>query len=81
MLLYTDGITEGKTGAGAERLGIDGLQRLVSDHITARPGWQQRPDELLAEVISRAEALNGEELTDDVAMLLIGSRPRSAQAA
>lgn len=81
MLLYTDGITEGKIGPGAERLGIDGLQRLVSEHITARPSWQQRPDELLAEVISRAEALNGEELTDDVAMLLIGSRPRSGQAA
>jgi serine phosphatase RsbU (regulator of sigma subunit) len=81
MLLYTDGITEGKTGPGAERLSIDGLQRLVSEHIAAHPGWQQRPDELLAEVISRAEVLNGEELTDDVAMLLIGSRPRSAQAA
>jgi serine phosphatase RsbU (regulator of sigma subunit) len=81
MLLYTDGITEGKTGGGSERLGIDGLQQLVTEHIAAHPGWHQQPDELLAEVIARAEALNGGELADDVAMLLIGSRPRSAQAA
>jgi serine phosphatase RsbU (regulator of sigma subunit) len=81
MLLHTDGITEGKIGPGSERLGADGLQRLVAEHIAAHPGWQQRPNELLAEVIAKAEALNGEELTDDVAMLLIGSRPRSAQAA
>jgi serine phosphatase RsbU (regulator of sigma subunit) len=81
MLLYTDGITEGKTGGGSERLGIDGLQQLVTEHIAAHPGWHQQPDELLAEVIARAEALNDEELADDVAMLLIGSRPRSAQAA
>jgi serine phosphatase RsbU (regulator of sigma subunit) len=81
MLLHTDGITEGKIGAGSERLGTEGLQRLVAEHIAARPGWHQQPDELLAEVIARAEALNGGELADDVAMLLIGSRPRSAQAA
>jgi serine phosphatase RsbU (regulator of sigma subunit) len=81
MLLHTDGITEGKIGPGSERLGADRLQRLIAEHIAAHPGWQQQPDELLAEVIARAEALNGGELADDVAMLLIGSRPRSAQAA
>ena len=81
MLLYTDGITEGRTGHGSERLGTDGVQRLVTEHITAHPDWRRRPDELLAEVIARAEALNGEELTDDVAMLLIGSRARGSEAA
>jgi serine phosphatase RsbU (regulator of sigma subunit) len=81
MLLYTDGITEGRTGHGPERLGTDGLGQLVCEHIASHPGWRQQPDELLGELISRAEALNGEELADDVAMLLIGSRPRSATAA
>jgi serine phosphatase RsbU (regulator of sigma subunit) len=81
ILLYTDGITEGKTGEGSERLGIDGLQQLVAEHIAAHPGWRQQPDELLADVIAKAEALNSGELADDVAMLLIGSRPGITQAA
>jgi serine phosphatase RsbU (regulator of sigma subunit) len=80
MLLYTDGITEGKIGDGSERLGTGGLERLVTEHIASHPHWHERPDELLAVVIEQAEARNGGELTDDVAMLLIGSRPRSARA-
>jgi serine phosphatase RsbU (regulator of sigma subunit) len=80
MLLYTDGITEGKISDGSERLGTGGLEQLVTAHIAVHPHWHKRPDELLAVVIEKAEALNGGELTDDVAMLLIGSRPRSTQA-
>jgi serine phosphatase RsbU (regulator of sigma subunit) len=81
MLLYSDGISEGKIGDGPERLGTDGVQRLVAEHIAAHPNWREQPDALLAELIARAEALNGEELTDDVAMLLIGSRAGSSGAA
>jgi serine phosphatase RsbU (regulator of sigma subunit) len=80
MLLYTDGITEGKISDGSERLGTGGLERLVTEHIAAHPHWRERPEELLAVVIEKAEARNDGELTDDVAMLLIGSRPRSARA-
>lgn len=79
MLLHTDGITEGKVDGGPERLGTDGLQRLVTEHIASHPHWRQQPNGLLAEVIERAEALNGGELADDVAMLLIGSRPQNDQ--
>ncbi len=81
MLLYTDGITEGRIGDGPERLGIDGLQRLVAEHVAAHPDWRERPSMLLAELTMRVEALNGGELTDDVAMLLIGSRTRGSAAA
>lgn len=81
MLLYTDGITEGKISDGSERLGADGLQRLVAEHVSTRPNWQQQPHALLADLIAQAQALNGEELTDDVAMLLIGSRAGSPEAA
>jgi serine phosphatase RsbU (regulator of sigma subunit) len=81
MLLYTDGITEGKISNGSERLGTGGLERLVVEHIAAHPHWQEQPDELLAVVIEKAEALNSGELADDVAMVLIGSRPGSTQAA
>jgi serine phosphatase RsbU (regulator of sigma subunit) len=78
LLLYTDGITEGKLGGGPKRLGTDGVQRLLTEHIAAHPNWRERPDDLLAELIARAEDLNGGELTDDVAMLLIGSRAQSS---
>jgi len=81
MLLYTDGISEGKIGDGPERLGTDGLQRLISEHIASHPSWRQQPDALLAALIRRAEELNGGELNDDVAMLLIGSRAHNAEGA
>jgi serine phosphatase RsbU (regulator of sigma subunit) len=78
MLLYTDGIIEGRVGEGPERLGAEGVQRLISQHIAKDPNWREHPQELLDELIQRAEELNGGELTDDVAMLLIGSRAHSA---
>jgi serine phosphatase RsbU (regulator of sigma subunit) len=74
MLLYTDGITDARKQGGPERVGIDGLQRLLSECMAADPEWRERPDRLLGELIARAEQMNGEELTDDVAMLLIGAR-------
>jgi serine phosphatase RsbU (regulator of sigma subunit) len=78
MLLYTDGITEGRVGHGPERLGMDGLRRMIAEHIAADPGWRERPDQLLVGLIARAEELNGGPLTDDVAMLLIGSHAQSS---
>jgi serine phosphatase RsbU (regulator of sigma subunit) len=77
MLLHTDGITEGRIGNGAERLGTDRLQALIAGYIGAHPNWRERPNELLADLIARAEELNGGALADDVAMLLVGSGPRS----
>ena len=73
MLLYTDGIIEGRIGGGPERLGSDGLKALVAEHIAAHGDWRDDPHALLAELIARAENLNEGELTDDVAMLLVGS--------
>lgn len=78
ILLYTDGITEARVGAGPERLGVEGLRDLIADYTTDRPGWRGTPDGLLDELISRAEDLNGGELADDVAMLLIGSRTQGS---
>ena len=40
MLLYTDGITEGRVGGGSERLGTSGLQRLIAEHVTSHPDWR-----------------------------------------
>lgn len=74
ILLYTDGIIEGRIGSGPERLGEEGLRRLIAERTAQRPSWRDRPDDLLDELIADAERLNGEALSDDVAMLLIGVR-------
>jgi serine phosphatase RsbU (regulator of sigma subunit) len=79
ILLYTDGIVEGRIGEDSERLGEAGLQRLVAEQIAARPDWREHPNVLLEGLIAGAEALNGGELTDDVAMLLVGARAGAEQ--
>ncbi|HEV7936430.1 MAG TPA: SpoIIE family protein phosphatase [Solirubrobacteraceae bacterium] len=77
MLLHTDGITEGRIGQGSERLGTARLQTLIVDYIAAHDDWREQPDNMFANLIAQAEALNGGALTDDVAMVLLGSRDRS----
>jgi serine phosphatase RsbU (regulator of sigma subunit) len=74
LLLYTDGIVEGRIGNGSERLGEEGLHRLIAERIAERPGWREQPQALLDELIAAAERLHGGELSDDVAMLLVGAR-------
>jgi len=73
LLLYTDGIVEGRVGEGSQRLGEDGLHRLIAERIAERPDWREQPEALLDELIVTAERLNGGELSDDVAMLLVGA--------
>ncbi len=77
MLLHTDGIIEGRIGEGSERLGTVRLQALISEYIDAHSDWREHPDDLLTNLIERAEVLNGGPLTDDVAMVLLGSRAQS----
>ncbi len=76
ILLYTDGIVEGRIDASenGERLGEEGLHRLIAERIAAREDWRERPAELLDELIEDAEGLNDGALSDDVAMLMIGAR-------
>jgi serine phosphatase RsbU (regulator of sigma subunit) len=73
ILLYTDGIVEGRIGPGPERLGEDGLYRLLAELIVQHPNWRDEPRSLLDELIAGAERLNGGPLSDDVAMLLVGA--------
>lgn len=75
ILLYTDGIIEGRVASGPQRLGEEGLHRLIADRIADRPSWREQPRALLDELIEQAERLNGEALSDDVAMLLLGVSP------
>jgi serine phosphatase RsbU (regulator of sigma subunit) len=67
LLMYTDGLIEGRTGVGDERLDVAGLCALVDG-----PAARDVPlAELPAWLVGRAEQANGGPLADDVAMLLI----------
>lgn len=80
LLLYTDGIIEGRVGAGPERLGEEGLMRSMRERVRSRPSAMADPGALLEELLGEAEALNDGPLLDDVAMLLLGMRERPAAA-
>ncbi len=79
ILLYTDGLIEGRVGEGSERLGEAGLRRLLAERLARDPDWRERPQELLGALIEDAERLNGDALSDDVAMLLVGARVNAAR--
>ncbi|MDL5202365.1 SpoIIE family protein phosphatase [Streptomyces sp. ALI-76-A] len=67
LMLYTDGLIEGHVGEGRERLGQDGMvgivRRLLSEGLSG--------EELLQATVNEVRDLNGGELTDDVAVLLL----------
>jgi serine phosphatase RsbU (regulator of sigma subunit) len=65
LLVYTDGIIEGRSGAG--RLGVDGLCELISRYRRAGQPLATMADWL----VSQAEERNRGPLADDVAMLLL----------
>ncbi|WP_433475946.1 PP2C family protein-serine/threonine phosphatase [Spirillospora sp. CA-142024] len=67
LLLYTDGLIEGYTGDDGEHLDLSGLMRLAK---TAH-GTGQRGDVLVDGLIAEAERLNGDVLSDDLAVLLL----------
>jgi serine phosphatase RsbU (regulator of sigma subunit) len=73
LVLYTDGVVEGRVGSGTERLGTEGLvgilQRLHDD-----PDLQTIAEVVLAE----AETLHGGPLPDDVALLMLSHDAESA---
>jgi serine phosphatase RsbU (regulator of sigma subunit) len=69
ILLYTDGLIEGRIGKGSERLGSEGLMDLIRDALDA-PG--EPGEELLDQVIDRVRELNGGDLDDDLAALALG---------
>ncbi|WP_433466005.1 PP2C family protein-serine/threonine phosphatase [Spirillospora sp. CA-128828] len=67
LLLYTDGLIEGYAGDDGEHLDLSGLMRLAE---TAH-GTGQRGDVLVDGLIAEAERLNGDVLSDDLAVLLL----------
>ena len=76
ILLYTDGLIEGRIGQGSERLGSERLMDLIRDvqRQGSLLGEADKPadDQLLDQVIDRVRELNGKDLDDDLAILALG---------
>jgi len=71
VLLYTDGLIEGRIGDGSERLGSEGLIDLVAKAVEDPVGHPD-DDELLDRLIEQVRQLNGGDLDDDLAILALG---------
>jgi serine phosphatase RsbU (regulator of sigma subunit) len=67
LMLYTDGLIEGRVGEGSDRLGTDGLVELAG--VARSRGVTGRS--LIDELVGEVERLNGDALTDDLAVLLL----------
>ncbi|MFI8303627.1 PP2C family protein-serine/threonine phosphatase [Streptomyces sp. NPDC085927] len=72
LMLYTDGLIEGRVGDSGERLGQDGMVGMVRRQLTDG----LRGEELLRAAVNEVRDLNGGELTDDVALLLLDRVPQ-----
>lgn len=67
LMLYTDGLIEGRIGEGKERLGQDGMVEMINRHLDRGLSGEG----LLEAAVTEARRLNGGELTDDVAVVLL----------
>ena len=68
LMMYTDGLVEGRIGDGSrERLGEEGMLDLVERRLADGA----RGEDLLDGALNDVRRLNGGELTDDVAVLLL----------
>ncbi len=70
LLVYSDGIYEGKVVSRGTRLGIEGLLELLSGD-SPDAIWESIPNRLLDDI----EALNDGPLEDDVALLAVRCDP------
>jgi serine phosphatase RsbU (regulator of sigma subunit) len=71
VLLYTDGLIEGRIGKGSERLGSEGLMELIKQ-VQPSAGTPPADGWLLDRVIEHVQELNGGDLDDDLAILALG---------
>ncbi|MFF8713784.1 PP2C family protein-serine/threonine phosphatase [Streptomyces sp. NPDC015184] len=68
LMMYTDGLIEGRVGpTGTQRLGQDGMVAMINRQLAEG----LTGEELLDAAVTQVRELNGGELTDDVAVLLL----------
>ncbi|MEU8525737.1 MULTISPECIES: PP2C family protein-serine/threonine phosphatase [Streptomyces] len=71
LMMYTDGLIEGRSaGPGSPRLGQDGMVDMINRQLAEG----LRGEALLEAAVTEVRSLNGGELTDDVAVLLLDRR-------
>ncbi|WP_031073339.1 PP2C family protein-serine/threonine phosphatase [Streptomyces sp. NRRL S-118] len=74
LMMYTDGLIEGRSaGPGSLRLGQDGMVEMINHQLAQG----LHGEELLEAAVTQVRELNGGELTDDVAVLLLDRAPRA----
>ena len=74
LLMYTDGLIDGRVRGERRRLDVDGLVDLTKAAASAG----HRDERLLDEVISQVRELNGGELDDDMAVVMLSWPARGA---
>ncbi|MFF0290109.1 PP2C family protein-serine/threonine phosphatase [Streptomyces sp. NPDC005262] len=75
LMMYTDGLIEGRVGpTETQRLGQDGMVAMINRQLTEGLSGEA----LLEAAVAEVRELNGGELTDDVAVLLL-DRDRSTE--
>ncbi|MEU8674304.1 fused response regulator/phosphatase [Streptomyces sp. NPDC048560] len=68
LMMYTDGLIEGRVGpTGTQRLGQDGMVAMINRQLEQGLTGEA----LLEAAVTQVQSLNGGELTDDVAVLLL----------
>jgi serine phosphatase RsbU (regulator of sigma subunit) len=80
LVMYTDGLVEGRIGEGPERLGSEGLTDIIQSFLGSTPVMRplerkQRDEHLLGWLIGHVRELNGGDLDDDLAVLALGFSP------
>jgi serine phosphatase RsbU (regulator of sigma subunit) len=74
LMLYTDGLIEGRSGQDRRILGPEGLLDLISalSPGPSVPGFQ---DTMADSLLKTVERLNGGPLADDLAVIIVGRHP------
>ncbi|UTI66423.1 fused response regulator/phosphatase [Paraconexibacter antarcticus] len=80
VVLYSDGLTEGRAAGGRERLGDDALCAVASEQARALDGWRGHPTLLIDATIAAVQEANGGPLADDAAMLVLAQRSPAGDA-
>jgi serine phosphatase RsbU (regulator of sigma subunit) len=73
LLLYTDGLIEGRVEGSDRRLDVTGLRALIETAASQGVPYQA----LAGWLVAQAEEANGGPLADDVAMLIVRPKPAS----
>jgi serine phosphatase RsbU (regulator of sigma subunit) len=74
LLMYTDGLIEGRISQGPYRLDTDGLIDLIRDALGPLPydPGQASEEQLLRRLMEQVRKLSSGELNDDIAILALG---------